>query len=142
MDKLEKISFIIPFNDESELLKPLTKLMLEDGANSLKLMMRIGFVGLMPSHEYHMKIHVLPIHIRLSQGESVQTPNPLQELASVQLSTKGTILGSPYVDGQITVTLDDVNISAKGIYKIQCHMFDSADLNSSLHTNDSYFTVE
>ncbi len=141
-DKFEKISFVIPFNDESELIKPQTKLSLDKFPGEIKLMLRIGFVGLKPSHQYHMKIFVSPSHMRIKVGETVEHQNPFAELAAINLDTKGTILGSFYVDGQVTVTLENVIVPAKGIYQVRCELTDPAEADQSIHENFSYYTVE
>ncbi|WP_260524185.1 hypothetical protein [Serratia sp. PL7] len=141
-ERFERISFVIPFNDENELIKPQTKFSLDNFPGEIKLMIRIGFVGLKPSHQYNMKIFVYPSHMRIKVGETVQHQNPFAELASLNLDTKGTILGSFYVDGQVTITLDNVIVPAKGIYQIRCELTDTEESEQSIHENFSYYTVE
>ncbi|MFU2317823.1 hypothetical protein [Rahnella sp. PCH160] len=141
MDRFERISFVIPFDDQNELIQPKTKFSVGIFPSEITLNTRVGFVGLMPLYKYNIKMFIQAIHITIKKGEEAQLLNPFTELASVEINTKGTILGGE-IDGQVVVKLEKLNIPAKGIYQIRCEIMDSKDTELALHTNVSFFSVD
>ncbi len=141
MDRFERISFIIPFDDGNELIKPKTNYLVGEFPKEITLNTLVGFVGLLPAHKYNIKMFIQAIRIKLKVGEQAQMLNPFAELASVEINTKGNSTGDE-IDGQINVNLENINISAKGIYQIKCELMDAEDTEVALHTNVSFFSVD
>lgn len=140
MERFEKVSFIIPFDDTSESMSPTNNFSLIAFPHDLTLNTRIGFVGLLPHHRYSLKLYISPIRIYIKKGEQAELSNPLMEITSVDINTKVATFGGD-IAGQVTIKTESLTIGAKGIYQIKGDLLDSDAGDTLLHTNYSFFSV-
>ncbi|MHA7847147.1 hypothetical protein [Serratia sp. D1N4] len=141
MSGYERISFVVPFNDEGELIKPQTKFTIDTFPKDITLRVCVGFVGLRPVHKYSIELLISPIHLKMKLGDSLELADSFTETAIMEINTKGSIL-TGNVDGQVDVVLRNINIPGKGIYQILCHLTESSGSAGVLHTNIAFFTTE
>lgn len=141
MTGFEKITFVIPFNNDDELIKPITSFKAEEIPGDLKINFRIGFVGLKPGHRYHFKIFINPIHLKLKVGEQAQLQSPFSESAKMFIDTPDS-KDEDSIDGQLNVEMGKINIAARGIYEVKSVLTDSDAEDSELHVLTTFFSVE
>ncbi|MFA1238689.1 hypothetical protein ACCC84_10200 [Serratia odorifera] len=135
MERHERISYLVPFNSEGELITPQTTYELSDIPSEINLKIAVGFVNLLPASNYKLVIKIIPQHISIAVGETVDVSSYPEDIATMNINTKGTIL-SEVVNGSVDVTIDKVKIVAKGSYSITATLRDDS---GEVHSQTSYF---
>jgi len=141
MTGFEKITFVIPFDNDGELVKPVTSFKASSLPGDLKINFRIGFVGLKPKHRYHINIFINPIHLNIKVGENAQLQSPFSESAKMFIDTPDS-KGEESIDGQLNVEMGKVIVTARGIYEVKSVLTDSDAEDSQLHVLTTFFSVD
>ncbi|MES0225588.1 hypothetical protein [Citrobacter braakii] len=141
MANIERIAFINSFDSTGELNQPTLHFTCTELPTTLSIDFRVGLVGLKPNSRYSLGIMVVPAHLMIKKGEQFKFPDGSSESASLFIDTKDGHLDTG-ASGQVIVTLSEIRIPAKGLYSVTGVLQDSAEPETELHKNESFFTVE
>lgn len=135
MERHERLSYLVPFNSDKELISPQIVFELPSFPSEVRLKVAVGFVNLLPASNYRLVINIFPQHISIAVGETIDVSSYPSDVATMNVNTKGTIL-SEVVNGSVDVDIGNLIIVAKGSYCITATLLDG---EVEIHSQKSYF---